>query len=90
MIEKTVKKKAVFHKPTGKWLILSHADAVYGTLEEGIEHATLFREGKERLSEIFEGVDFQFRPIDEDDFEFRDVEVTFRVEGQNDGRSAGT
>ena len=80
MFEKTVKWKALLHTPTGKWVKLDYADAVYGFLEDGIEQATLFPEGS-TFSKVTEGVDFQFHQIDPDDFLLRDVEVTYRLEG---------
>lgn len=78
-MEKTVKRKALFHKPTGKWIMLDVADACYGFLVDEIEQATLFLEDS-TFFKIAEGVDFQFHGIDPDDFELRDVEVTYRLE----------
>jgi len=80
MIETTVRRKALFHKPTGKWIALDYADAVYGGHVDGIEQATLFPENK-TVSEVAEGVNFEFHNVDPDDFEMRDVEVTYRLKG---------
>jgi len=78
VFEKTVKWKALLHIPTGRWVKLDYGDAVYGFLEDGIERATLFAEDS-TFSKVTEGVDFQFHQIDPDDFEMRDVEVTYRL-----------
>lgn len=77
-MEKTVQRKAVFHRPTGKYVMIDMADALYGFAVDSIEEASLFPEDI-NLKGALDGVDLQFAQIDPDDFELRDVEVTYRM-----------
>ena len=75
-MEKTIRKKAMWHKPTGKWMVFDFADALYGGTVDGVEEATLFEDGitVEGAMDGVSGID-----PDPANFEMRDVEVTYRT-----------
>ena len=77
-MEKMVNRKALFHKPTGKWVMVDWSDSLNGFAVDGVEEATLFHEGT-TIKDATDGVDLQFAQVDPDDFELRDVEVTYRT-----------
>ena len=78
IMTKTVQRKALFHKPTGKWVMIDMADALYGFAVDGIEEATLYQDDV-TLKSALDGVDLQFAQVDLDDFELKDVEVTYQT-----------
>ena len=80
-MKKTVNRKAVFHKPTGKWVnIFSKEEPEWlgGEAVDGVEEATLFLDDI-TLEKALDRVDLEFAQSDIDYFELRDVEVTYRT-----------
>jgi hypothetical protein len=74
----TVNRKAVFHEPTGKYVMTDWSDSLNGFAVDGIEEATLFQEDI-TLDAALDGINLQFAQNEPENFELRDVEVTYRI-----------
>ena len=74
-----VSMKVLRHKPTGKWVKLEMADALYGWVGDEIEGATLFPPDAKQ-DEVCDGVDFQFEKVQPENFELVDVTIDYKWE----------
>jgi hypothetical protein len=77
-MEVNIKRMALFHVPTGKWVAIGMADSLYGGAVDGVEEATLLPLDI-TLDSALEGVDMQFAERAVSNFELKVVELTYRV-----------